>query len=276
MAAPKDAEKVTTRSQTEVVVQDIKAMILRGELGPGARLPIESELAVALGVSRSSLREGVRALAVMGVLETRQGDGTYVTSLQPSLLMSPMEFIVDLQQGNQVEHISAVRRVLEVEAAGRAALHISRAQLDEAEQVLDSMAELIARSGGQDHKNIMDADIAFHRLIAKASQNPALEALIEALSSRTVRTRMWRSISEGGATSNTERQHAAILQAVASGDPDRARLMMSIHLLGVEEFAATHPEEDDQEVSAAPFDKPHEAGKSAGRGRTQGAVAARR
>jgi len=235
-------EKQSARSQTDVVVQDIKAMILRGELHPGSRLPVESELATSLGVSRSSLREGVRALAVMGVLETRQGDGTYVTSLEPSLLMAPVGFVVDLQKGSQVEHISAVRRVLEVEAAGRAALHISEEQVREAEQILDSMGELIEQSGGEDHENIMESDIAFHRVIAKASQNPALEALIEALSSRTVRTRMWRSISVRGATANTQQQHAAILRAIASGDPDRARLMMSFHLFGVEEFAAAHPE----------------------------------
>ena len=77
-------------SQTDVVVDGIKSMIIRGRLGPGARLPREKDLALELNVSRGPLREGVRALCLMGVLETRQGDGTYVTSLDASLLLAPM------------------------------------------------------------------------------------------------------------------------------------------------------------------------------------------
>jgi DNA-binding transcriptional MocR family regulator len=83
-------------SQTDVVVGGIKSMIIRGRLGPGARLPREKDLALELNVSRGPLREGVRALCLMGVLETRQGDGTYVTSLDASLLLAPMAFLVDL------------------------------------------------------------------------------------------------------------------------------------------------------------------------------------
>ena len=72
-------------------------MITTGRLRPGSRLPVEKDLAVELGVSRGSLREGVRALALMGVLETRQGDGTYVTALDPSSLLAPLSVLVDLQ-----------------------------------------------------------------------------------------------------------------------------------------------------------------------------------
>src|SRR3712207_1697225 len=92
-----------TGSLTDVGVQRIKAMIVDGELEPGSRLPVEHDLAAALGVSRGSLREGVRALAMMGVLETRQGDGTYVTSLDPSVLLAPMGFVVDLAPGHRTK-----------------------------------------------------------------------------------------------------------------------------------------------------------------------------
>src|SRR5690606_28107285 len=84
-------------SRTVEVVDGIKRMILDGELGPGDRLPVEKDLAEALGVSRGSLREGVRALSILGIVDTRQGDGTYVTSLDPGRLLSPMGFVVDLQ-----------------------------------------------------------------------------------------------------------------------------------------------------------------------------------
>jgi DNA-binding FadR family transcriptional regulator len=84
-------------SRTDDVVNGIKHMILAGKLRPGERLPVERELAEALGVSRGPLREGIRALSILGIVNTRQGDGTYVTSLDVSRLLAPMGFVVDLQ-----------------------------------------------------------------------------------------------------------------------------------------------------------------------------------
>ena len=110
------------RSQTDVVIQGIKDMITGGELVAGSRLPIEKDLSARFSVSRGSLREGVRALATLGVLETRQGDGTYVTSLDPALLLSPIGFLADLQTPADSAHLLAVRRILEAESAARAAL----------------------------------------------------------------------------------------------------------------------------------------------------------
>ncbi len=104
-----EAQASGGRSQTDVVLQGIKHMITTGVLGPGSRLPIEKDLAVSLGVSRGSLREGVRALCIMGVLETRQGDGTYVTSLDSSLLLAPMGFMVDLQAPEHRHDLHTVR-----------------------------------------------------------------------------------------------------------------------------------------------------------------------
>ncbi len=229
-------------SQTDVVVQQIKAMIIRGELRAGSRLPVENDLAAGFGVSRGSLREGVRALAMMGVLETRQGDGTYVTSLDASLLLAPMGFMVDLAPGHRSQDIAAVRRILEVEAAARAATRITPEQLTEAQDVLGEVAGISDAPGEQDHERMLEADIAFHRIIARAADNTVLEALIEGLASRTLRTRLWRSFSEQGATAATHRQHLEILRALSLADPDRARIAMAVHLLGVEDFAAAHRE----------------------------------
>ncbi|MHC5794641.1 FadR/GntR family transcriptional regulator [Lacisediminihabitans sp. FW035] len=227
-------------SQTDVVIQRIKAMITDGRLGAGSRLPIEKDLAAELAVSRGSLREGVRALAIMGVLETRQGDGTYVTSLNPDLLLAPMGFMVDLQTPANGAHLQSVRRVLETEAAGRAALRMTEEELLAAAAVLDAVEPHIADSAVTDHEVVMDADIAFHRIISRASGNPALDALIESLASRTVRARMWRAISERGALRDTQHEHRAILAELVARDPDRARIRMSNHLLGVEEFMDAH------------------------------------
>lgn len=234
MTTPADSPHVS-HSQTDVVVHGVKRMIIAGELGAGARLPIEKDLAAELGVSRGSLREGVRALCIMGVLETRQGDGTYVTSLDSSLLLAPMGFLVDLQTPEGSVHLQSVRRVLESEAAAQAAVRIDPATIAEAEAILAVVEPLLAGSE-VNHDAIMDADIAFHRVIAKASGNPALEALIEALASRTVRGRMWRAITEDGAEHTTHAEHRAVLRAVANHDPDTARLRMGVHLLAVEDF----------------------------------------
>ena len=141
------AAEGSSLSQTDVVVQGIKAMITSGKLSAGARLPIEKELAASLAVSRGSLREGVRALAIMGVLETRQGDGTYVTSLSADRLLAPMEFMIDLQDAAGVAHVQNVRRVLEAEAAALAAARIGVSELNQAEAILEGAERLISAGG---------------------------------------------------------------------------------------------------------------------------------
>jgi GntR family transcriptional repressor for pyruvate dehydrogenase complex len=236
------------RSQSEVVVDGIKNMITGGRLSAGSRLPVEKDLAEELGVSRGSLREGVRALVLMGVLETRQGDGTYVTSLDPATLLGPLSVLVDLQRPGNVVDLMTVRRVLEVEAAGRAARRISDAELAEADGVLAQMEAMI-KQDVIDHDAVMEADVAFHRVIANASGNPTLSALIEGLASRTVRARTWRALHEEGVESRTHAEHHAILAALKARDPDAARLRMGVHLLGVEEYLSTQLDADTAEAT---------------------------
>lgn len=233
-------------SQTDVVVQSIKAMITRGELGPGSRLPVEKDLAVALGVSRGSLREGVRALAIMGVLETRQGDGTYVTSLDSELLLAPMAFMVDLQSPEHRADLHAVRRVLETEAAARAALRITDDELDAARRTLDGVREIVFASPVSDHEAVISADISFHRIIAKASDNGALAALVDALADRTLLARRSIGVQHEEQVRKAFDDHERILAALTAHDPDRARLLMSHHLLATEDFVL-----DDDSLDAA-------------------------
>ena len=238
---------VGSLSQTDVVLQGIKRMITTGALGPGSRLPIEKDLAVALGVSRGSLREGVRALCIMGVLETRQGDGTYVTSLDSQLLLAPMGFMVDLQAPEHRHDLHTVRRILESEAAARAALYISDDQLAEASAILADVQPLVKAGEQLDHEAIMDADIAFHHIIAQESNNSALAALIDALANRTQRARLWLGLHNHGQVVASHDEHLAILAALQSHDPDRARLQMGHHLLVVEDYLQDQPAPDDDQ-----------------------------
>jgi GntR family transcriptional repressor for pyruvate dehydrogenase complex len=235
------------RSQTDVVLQGIKQMITAGSLGPGSRLPVEKDLALTLGVSRGSLREGVRALCIMGVLETRQGDGTYVTSLDSQLLIAPMAFMVDLQAQQHRYDLHTVRRILESEAAARAALFITDDQLREAAAIMAGVAPLIVAGDELDHGSIMEADIAFHHVIARGAKNSALTALIDALANRTQRARLWHGLRNHGRVLSSHGEHLSILAALQARDPDRARLLMEHHLLGVEDYVQDQPAADDDQ-----------------------------
>lgn len=222
-------------SQTDVVVNGIKRMIVEGELAPNAKLPIEKQLAEVLGVSRSSLREGVRALSLLGVVETRQGAGTFVTDLDPSLLLAQLGFVVDLQHDGNAVHLHSVRRVLETEAAEQAALLITDAQIEELAEILDRFEATIVSHAG-DHREMLELDIRFHQIIAEAAGNPVLSALIEGFSGRTASVRYIRAVSDEGAEGRTLAEHRAIAHALAAHTPDRASVRMANHLLVVEDF----------------------------------------
>ncbi|MFF2390830.1 FadR/GntR family transcriptional regulator [Agromyces sp. NPDC058104] len=215
---------------TDEAILRIKEMILSGELAPGDRLPPEKELSERLGLSRSSLREAVKALEVIRVLDVRRGDGTYVTSLEPRLLLEAMSFVVDLHDDHSILEIFAVRRILEPAAASLAARHAGDAEL---ERLRESVA-------GVDHaadvESLVDHDLEFHRGIADATGNGYLASLIDSLSSHTVRARIWRGITQESAVERTLQEHHAILDAIAAGDAELASALTVVHVSGVEQW----------------------------------------
>ena len=110
---------------TDEAIGKIKEMIISGRVRPGEKLPREADLAAELGLSRNSLREAVKALTLVNVLDVRQGDGTYATSLAPSLLLEALSFIVDFHRDDTVLEFLEVRRILEPAATGLAAVRMS-------------------------------------------------------------------------------------------------------------------------------------------------------
>lgn len=230
-------------SQTDVVIAGVKGMLSSGRLRPGDRLPVEKDLAAELQVSRGSLREGVRALSTMGILETRQGAGTFVTALEPSAILSAMEFWVGLQDGERASQVHQVRRALETEAAAAAAASITERQLDEAARILER-AHTAIHATPIDHEAAMQCDIAFHRLIAESSGNRVLSALIETVSTKTIRGRMWRSVHDNAGLLTTHGEHLGLLEALKRHDPDRARTRMANHLYAVEDYLTAIPDRD--------------------------------
>lgn len=217
-------------SLTQSAIEQIKDMIVRGDLRPGDKLPIENELAASLGLSRGSLREAVRALAVMRVLEVRQGDGTYVTSLEPELLLQSIGFFTELDQESTLVQVLDARRMLEAGAAALAAHFASPAELATLERLLEEMPRCASI------EDFVDNDMEFHRVIATASRNDVVVALLDNLSSRTTRARAWRGSTEKGANERTVEEHRAIYEALVAHRGDIAAALITAHIANVESW----------------------------------------
>ncbi|GAA1588681.1 FadR/GntR family transcriptional regulator [Kribbella karoonensis] len=215
---------------TDTAIEAIKQMIVSGELQPGDRLPREADLAARLGLSRNSLREAVKALALIRVLEVRQGDGTYVTSLDPALLMETMAFVLDLQQDASVLEFFEVRRILEPAAAARAALRMPDTEVTAMRALLDDLGE------DPSADDQLACDVEFHRLLAIGSGNRALASIIESLRQPTYRARIWRGLTQTGAVHRSLAEHRSILDAIAAREPEVARAWATVHIAGVERW----------------------------------------
>jgi GntR family transcriptional regulator, transcriptional repressor for pyruvate dehydrogenase complex len=203
-------------------------MIVSGSWRPGDRLPKESELAAQLGLSRSSLREAVRALSLVRVLEVRQGDGTYVTSLEPDLLLESTRFLTHLFSEQTVLELFEVRRLLEPAATALAAVRLHADGLDQVRRQLERMIQ------ADTVEELVEADAAFHSIICKASGNAVLSSLLETLSTRTMRTRIWRGWKDEDTLATSRADHARIYDALVRRDPELARTMAAAHVANVE------------------------------------------
>ena len=215
---------------TDEAIEKIKEMIVRGELSPGSRLPPEKDLAERLGLSRSSMREAVKALEVIRVLDVRRGDGTYVTSLEPKLLLEAISFVVDLHDDDSLLEIFAVRRLLESHATGLAAQRADEDDLAALE------AEISAAAAESDIESLVEHDMRFHSAIARLAGNAYLESLLESLTSQTVRARVWRGLTQAGAVERTLAEHRAILDAIADHDMELAVSTAQVHIAGIERW----------------------------------------
>jgi len=215
---------------TDEAIEKIREMITSGDLGPGDRLPPEKELSERLGLSRNSLREAVKALEVIRVLDVRRGDGTYVTSLEPRLLLEAMSFVVDLHTDRSVLEIFGVRRILEPAAAALAARQITPDTLSRLGDLIDATEAV----GGVEH--LVQHDLEFHQTIVEAAGNEYLSRLVESMSSGTVRARIWRGITQQGATDRTISEHRGILDALRRGDARLAEALMLTHIAGIEDW----------------------------------------
>lgn len=222
---------------TDTAIEKIKQMIMSGELKPGERLPREADLAERLGLSRSSLREAVKGLSLVGVLDVRQGDGTYVASLESGMLIGGMAFVVDFHRDDEVLHFLEVRRILEPAASAMACTRLTDAEIDALDAHLDQL--------GPDPtvEELVASDLEFHRMIVAGSGNPVLTSLLDSIAGPIQRARLWRGSTEENVLARTTAEHRAIVRGLRSRLPDVVTAAVTTHIFGVEHWLRSAPPE---------------------------------
>jgi GntR family transcriptional repressor for pyruvate dehydrogenase complex len=216
--------------RTETAIRRIRDLIASGTLTPGVKLPPEADLAAELGTSRNTVREAVRGLVTAGVLDVRRGDGTYVTSLRPEMLLEGIGAAAELMADGFSLELIQVRRILEPAATALAASRIDAATLGELQVCLRRMRE------SESEEELVQYDAHFHAVVATASGNATLASMLNGLSSRTLRARVWRGVIEEDAKATTIAQHGEILRALGERDPTLAEAAALVHVATTEDW----------------------------------------
>ncbi len=179
--------------------------ILSGNFTPGQRIPPERELAARFGLSRSSIREAIKGLVSLNILETKRGSGTYVRSLDSSEMFEALEFVLDVDP-ESLTHFFELRRLLEPAAAGLAAARLTAPQRSELAQVRAELESLEVIEG--DVYRLIELDDVVHDMISLSTGNPLIHSLVKSLRS-------------------TARQSRQLLSAYTIDDIDRAKVELT-------------------------------------------------
>lgn len=229
-AGPAGAARFSVISRStlpEEVANRLLGLIRERELRPGDKLPAERNLAQMMSVSRPVVREALRALALMRVVDIRRGDGTYITSLEPRLLISHLDFLFSRDTVSLVQLLEA-RRVVEAGNVRLAARRITESETAELEALVASLADAIDDPG-----RFSELDIALHNAMCAAAGNFLLLQFMSIVTTVGVlsrqRTGGLRDVREAAM-----RDHAQLLDALRAHDPDAAERAMLNHLDHVE------------------------------------------
>jgi GntR family transcriptional repressor for pyruvate dehydrogenase complex len=226
----------TPEGSTDQVVAFVRDLIERRRVGPGDRLPTERGLATQIGVSRPTVRAGLRALVALGVVQSRHGSGTYISAGPPSLGSEPLSLLAALHRFTHDQMYEA-RRILEVEAAALAA---ERATAEQLASMAEEIASLFATM--EDPLRFLVHDIDFHRTVAAASANPIVAAMVEMVSALYYER---RRETAGRAADRDLRDaaeaHRRIYQAIRAHDAAAARRAMQEHLTLARNYQAQEP-----------------------------------
>jgi GntR family transcriptional repressor for pyruvate dehydrogenase complex len=215
---------VRTSRLYEQIVQQIEESILKGTLKPGDQLPAERELAQQFGVSRTAVREAVKALREKGLVEAYSGRGTFVTDGTSQAIRQSLDLMVKIGQPDGSTSLAELRAILEPEIAALAATRVE-------EQHLATMREAVAvmDRARRDPDAFIEADLDFHLALAEAAANPLILSLIDSIVGLLREQRM-RIFKVDGGPERGQFHHKRILQAIELRDPENARATMRDHL----------------------------------------------
>ena len=221
---------------SEEIVNQIKELIVKGDLKPGDRIPSERELAASLDVSRPSVREALMGLEAMGFLESRQGGGTYVRSLADPAMADPLTSLIGEKAPQMLYALVEVRMGLETWSAYLAAKRATDEQIARLKE-LYAIMEKQAATGGWD----AEVDAKFHVAITEATHNTLQVHVLNTIYSlfhTTIMVALSEFYSREGYVDTLLAQHKAIIDAIAERNPEKARNMMEEHLVTVEQKMA--------------------------------------
>ncbi len=221
---------IKTKKIYEEIVEQLKAMITRGELKPGDRLPSERDMAESLGVSRASVREALTTLEAIGILEIKSGEGTFVKQTSQAETFAPLALLLEVEHIS-VDQMMEVRRVLESEMAALAADRATPENLQKIEELLDLMKA--ARS----IQEAVEADLRFHFAIALATQNTILLRLMNTIADlmhHTFRSDREKIYTDVQMSRQIIAQHETIYLAIKDHNPQLARDKMLKHINYIE------------------------------------------
>jgi GntR family transcriptional repressor for pyruvate dehydrogenase complex len=220
----------------EQIVQQIESSILKGELVEGSQLPAERDLAKQFGVSRTAVREAIKALQEKGLVDAFPGRGTFVTNGTPNSMRRSMDRIIKSGEPGGWAYLVEVRKILEPEIAALAAVRATDQDLALMKEAFDVMD-----NARHDADAYIEADLDFHLALAEAAANPIVLSLIDSIVGllREERLRVFRV--EGG-PERGQYHHKCILQAIERHDPHEARAAMQAHLSQVREDSRKTPD----------------------------------
>lgn len=220
---------VRTSRLYQQIVQQIEESILKGALKPGDQLPAERELAQNFGVSRTAVREAVKALREKGLVEAYSGRGTFITDGTSQAIRQSLDLMIRIGQQEGSTHLAELRQILEPEIAALAALRIE-------DQLLATMREAVATMDRSLHdpEAYIEADLDFHLALAEAAGNPLVLSLLDSIVGLLREQRM-RIFQVDGGPERGQFHHKRILAATEERDPERARAAMREHLGQVRE-----------------------------------------
>lgn len=230
-------QPIKTKKIYEEITDHIINRVKQGELVSGDRLESVEKLAEAFDVSRSAVREALSGLRAMGLVEMRQGEGTFITSFDASSFSLPAVTALIMKR-NDLKELAQVRRMLEIGTVGLAAENRTESDLDSLYEAL----KLMSNAKGERELG-EQADLAFHLAIAEATQNKMLMNLQKSVADITLEsmreTRRVVLYTEDG-VDRLYKEHEQIYDAIKNQDVEKAQTAMRHHLVLVEEVLSEY------------------------------------